>query len=137
MLYVRTLQEASRAHVGDPFEPVELARRRLDHAAEWHRRDLDRLALTELSSVVDLARATGMPLAAETVSRMDELRSTALSTWPIDTRDVEWALARAGELVERLERRARGADRRRGAILRRSGAPTTTSRSTATSARRT
>ena len=49
-----------------------------------------------------------MPLAAETVSRMDELRSIALSTWPIDTRDIEWALARVGELVDRLERRARG-----------------------------
>ena len=39
---------------------------------------------------------------------MDELRSIALSTWPIDTRDIEWALARVGELVDRLERRARG-----------------------------
>ena len=37
---------------------------------------LDRLAVTELSGVIDLARATGMPLAAETVS-MDELRSIA------------------------------------------------------------
>ena len=36
---------------GDPFDPVELARRRLDHAAEWHRRELDRLAVTELSGV--------------------------------------------------------------------------------------
>ena len=108
VLYVRSLREAERAHVGDPFDPVELARRRLEHAAEWHKRELDRLAVTELSGVIDLARATGMPLAAETVSRMDELRSTALSTWPVDTRDIEWALARVGELVDRLERRARG-----------------------------
>ncbi len=107
-LYVRSLREAQRAHVGDPFDPVELARRRLEHAAEWHERELDRLAVTELSGVIDLARASGMPLAAETVSRMDELRSIALSTWPIDTRDIEWALARVGELVDRLERRARG-----------------------------
>ena len=108
LLYVLSLREAQRAHVGDPFDPVELARRRLEHAAEWHERELDRLAVTELSGVIDLARATGMPLAAETVSRMDELRSIALSTWPIDTRDIEWALARVGELVDRLERRARG-----------------------------
>ncbi len=109
ILYVRSLQEAHRAHVEDPFDPIELARRRLEHASEWHRRELDRLAITELSGVIDLARATGMPLAADTVERMDRLRAMALSTWPIDTDDVEWALARAGELVDRLERRAQPA----------------------------
>ena len=51
VLYVRSLREAQRAHVGDPFDPVELARRRLEHAAEWHERELDRLAVTELSGV--------------------------------------------------------------------------------------
>ena len=47
------------AHAEDPFDPLEVARRRIDHAVEWHRRDLDRLAVTELAGVVDLARATG------------------------------------------------------------------------------
>ena len=107
LLYVRSLREAQRAHVGDPFDPVELARRRLEHAAEWHERELDRLAVTELSGVIDLARAPACrwrPRRSAAWTSCDPSRS---STWPIDTRDIEWALARVGELVDRLERRAR------------------------------
>ena len=64
VLYVRALREAHEAHVEDPFDPVEVARRRIDHALEWHRRDLHRLAVTELAGVVDLARAMGLELDA-------------------------------------------------------------------------
>ena len=85
----------SEAHAEDPFDPVEVARRRIDHAVEWHRRDLDRLAVTELAGVVDLARATGVALDAETVVRLDALRAAALSTWPLDSREVEWAMTHA------------------------------------------
>ncbi len=59
VLYVRALREAHEAHVEDPFDPIEVARRRIEHALEWHRRDLHRLAVTELAGVVDLARAIG------------------------------------------------------------------------------
>lgn len=112
VLYVRSLQEGSRAHVNDPFNPVAVARRRLDHAREWHRRELDRLAATELFGVVDLARASGMPLSAETVAHMERLRRVALSTSPVDREDVWWALGKAGELVDRMERREMPADAR-------------------------
>ena len=64
-LYMNALREGHAAHVEDPFDPVEVARRRIDHAVEWHRRDLDRLAVTELAGVVDLARATGLELSTD------------------------------------------------------------------------
>ena len=101
-LYVRTLHEGSAAHAEDPFEPVEVGRRRIEHAIEWHRRDLDRLAVTELAGVVDLARATGVALAPADVVRLDALRATALSTWPLDTREVDWAMMYATTLASRL-----------------------------------
>ncbi len=84
VLYVNTLREGHAAHVEDPFDPVEVAQRRIEHAVEWHRRDLDRLAVTELAGVVDLARATGLHLAPEDVIRLDALRAAAMSTWPLD-----------------------------------------------------
>jgi hypothetical protein len=101
-LYVNTLREGEAAHVVDPFDPVEVARRRVDHAVEWHHRDLDRLAVTELAGVVDLARATGLVLEPEDVIRLDSLRAAALSTWPLDPREVEWAMGHATELIDRL-----------------------------------
>ena len=103
-LYVRTLREAHEAHVEDPFDPVEIARRRIDHAVEWHHRHLDRLAVTELAGVVDLARALGTEMDAPSIVRLDALRSAALSTWPLDTRELYWAIERAEALVEQLER---------------------------------
>ncbi|MET0578700.1 MAG: MFS transporter, partial [Ilumatobacteraceae bacterium] len=104
VLYVRALREAHEAHVEDPFDPVEVARRRIDHALEWHRRDLQRLAVTELAGVVDLARALGVELDEPSIIRLDALRSAAVSTWPLDTREVYWAMERSVALVELLER---------------------------------
>ncbi len=101
-LYVKALREGVAAHVEDPFDPIEVARRRVDHAAEWHRREHDRLAVTELAGVVDLARATGLTLDPDDLLRLDTLRATALSTWPLDTRDVDWAMTYAERLVARL-----------------------------------
>ena len=95
----------AEAHAEDPFDPLEVARRRIDHAVEWHRRDLDRLAVTELAGVVDLARATGVDLTSSAVVRLDALRAAALSTWPLDSREVEWAMTYASSLVGRLDRR--------------------------------
>ena len=108
-LYVRTLREAHEAHVEDPFDPVEIARRRIDHAIEWHHRHLDRLAVTELAGVVDLARALGTEMDAPSIVRLDALRTAALSTWPLDTREVYWAIERAVALIEQLERTSAGA----------------------------
>ncbi len=107
-LYVRTLREAHDAHVEDPFDPVEIARRRIDHAIEWHHRHLDRLAVTELAGVVDLARALGTEMDAPSIVRLDALRTAALSTWPLDTREVYWAIERAVALIEQLERTSAG-----------------------------
>ena len=78
--YVAALRTGVEAHAEDPFDPLEVARRRIDHAVEWHRRDLDRLAVTELAGVVDLARATGIHLTSSAVVRLDALRAAALST---------------------------------------------------------
>jgi predicted MFS family arabinose efflux permease len=102
VLYLRTVREGHAAHVADPYDPIEVARRRIDHAAEWHRRDLDRLAVTELAGVVDLARASGLHAEPVDVIRLDALRAAAMSTWPLDAREVEWAMAHAATLVERL-----------------------------------
>jgi MFS family permease len=101
-LYVNALREGHAAHVEDPFDPIEVARRRIDHAVEWHRRELERLAVTELAGVVDLARATGLVLESDDVVRLDALRAAALSTWPLDSREVDWAMAHATALVDRL-----------------------------------
>ena len=95
-----------------PFDPVEVARRRIDHAIEWHRRRLDRLAVTELAGVVDLARAAGRRRSTRpTVARLDALRSTAVSTWPLDTRELDWAM-RAAALAGFVEHGVRTARRR-------------------------
>ena len=79
VLYVRALREAHEAHIEDPFDPVEVARRRIEHAFEWHRRDLHRLAVTELAGVVDLARAMGLELDEPSIVRLDALRAVAVS----------------------------------------------------------
>ena len=47
------------------------------------------------------------------VVRLDALRAAAVSTWPLDTREVDWAMVRAVPLVERLERRRADGSRRR------------------------
>jgi hypothetical protein len=101
-LYVNALREAHEAHAEDPFDPLDVARRRIEHAVEWHRRQLDRLAVTELAGAADLARATGIELDPSTISRLDALRTAAMSTWPLDTREVEWSMDEASTLAARL-----------------------------------
>ena len=103
VLYVRALREAHDAHAEDPFDPLELARRRIEHAVEWNRRQLHRLAVTELAGVVDLVRTAGVELDPATVARLDALRSAAMSTWPLDTRELDWAMEQADALMARLD----------------------------------
>ena len=132
VLYVRALREAHDAHAEDPFDPLELARRRIEHAVEWNRRQLHRLAVTELAGVVDLVRTAGVELDPATVARLDALRSAAMSTWPLDTRELDWAMEQADALMARLD--VAGPLAGSGAVGR--AAPTRTSRSTATDPRR-
>ena len=101
-LYARAVREGQRAHRDDPFDPLEVARRRIDHAVEWRRRDLDRLAASELAGVVDLARAAGLEPDLPSVARLEALRAMAVSTWPIDTRELDWALIRVAGLIDEL-----------------------------------
>jgi MFS family permease len=103
-LYTRAIQEARRAHVLDPFDHVEVARRRLEHAAEWQRRDQPRLAVAELVGVVDLARATDHHVDADLVRRLDGLRATAVGGATPDADELEWAVARTTELVTEFDR---------------------------------
>jgi len=103
-LYLRSIREASAAHVGEPFEPVELARRRLDHAREWHRRGLDGLLVADLVSVVELARAAGGTVDTDVQHRIDELRRAAVDGAPRDTADVETTIEALATVVARLRR---------------------------------
>lgn len=105
VLYLRAVREARLAHADDPFDPVEVALRRLDHAREWYRRGSHRLAVTEVAGVIDLGRAMGVGVDGPTIERVDRLREQALSTWPLDDREVVWAIGRAAELVATMERR--------------------------------
>jgi Major Facilitator Superfamily len=103
-LYVRAIQEAQQAHVLDPFDHVEIARRRLDHAVEWQRRDQPRLAVTELVGVVDLARATDHPVDDDLVARLDRLRAAVVAGSSPDAAELEWAMTRTSELVTKFGR---------------------------------
>ncbi len=102
-LYVRAIQEAQQAHVLDPFDHVEIARRHLDHAAEWQRRDQPRLAVTELVGVIDLARATDHPVDAELVTRLDRLRASVVAGTSPDAGELAWVMAQTSQLVTEFD----------------------------------
>lgn len=102
VLYVRAIREAEVAHVDNPFDPVEVARRRLELVAEWQVRDLPRVAASELTSVVDLVSATGFPIEPALLIKVDALRLRCAAADP-DQDDVDWLLAHAHGLVTALE----------------------------------
>lgn len=102
-LYLRSIREAKTAHQEDPFDPIEVARRRVDHAAEWGRRGLDRVAVTELASVVELALASGNAVSGELAQRLNGLRINALAGMSPDRGELDWVMAQANELVDHLE----------------------------------
>jgi MFS transporter len=103
-LYTRAIHEAAQAHLLDPFDHVETARRRLDYAAEWQRRDQPRLAVTEIVGVIDMARATDHPVDAELVARVDRLRAAVVAGDAPEAGELAWAVERTNELVATLER---------------------------------
>jgi MFS family permease len=110
-LYLRAIKEAEEAHVLDPFDHIEIARRHLDHAAEWQRRDQPRLAVTELIGVIDLARATDHPVDGELVSRLDRLRSEVVAGSSPDAGELAWAIDRTSELLAEFgDDRAQGTE---------------------------
>ena len=137
-----------------PVDPVEVARRRIDHAIEWHRRGLDRLAVTELAGVVDLARATGLVLSTDEcpprcaprrgvvhLAARHATRWTGRWRHASDPRRPPWPTAPDGPCPRSSAPRpgppSRDEDKRaapRRLRTHQAGPPTPTSRSTATSA---
>jgi len=103
VLYVRSLREAHVAHVADPFDPIEVARRRLDHAAEWRRRGLDRIVVTELASVVELVRAIDGEVPDDVVTRLSELRLATVAGVRPDPSVVDGLLADTASVLDALE----------------------------------
>jgi hypothetical protein len=102
-LYTRAIHEAQQAHVLDPFDHIEIARRRLDYATEWQRRDQPRLAVTELVGVIDVARATDHQVDTELVARVDRLRAAVVAGDPPEADELAWAVERTNELIAALE----------------------------------
>lgn len=92
VLYLRSIREAREAHVADPFDPMELARRRLQVAAEWHRRGLDRVVASELQTTLELVRATGVSVDPSADDAVDRLRDGARAGDQLDGSAIERAL---------------------------------------------
>ncbi len=103
VLYVRSIREAKDASADDPFDPVEVARRRLDHAVEWRRRGLDRLVVSEVASVLELARAAGGDVGVDLAARVEILRRDVLDGKPPDPDLLHLSITHADDLVARLE----------------------------------
>ena len=103
VLYIRSIREAKVASADDPFDPVEVARRRLDHAVEWRRRGLDRLVVSEVASVLELARAAGGTVNEDLGVKVDELRRQVIDGSAPDPDLLHLAVTRADELIARLE----------------------------------
>lgn len=103
VLYVRSIREARVAAADDPFDPVEVARRRLDHAVEWRRRGLDRVLVSELASVVELARAAGGRVEGGIPRLVESLRCDLLEGRPLDEAQVAALVDDADALVSALE----------------------------------
>ena len=107
ILYVRSLREAHVAHAGDPYDPVEVARRRLDHAAAWRRRGQpDRVIVSELASVVELVRAAGAHAALDVVDRLDNLRLETIAGASPDPAVLDRLMVEIGTMLVGLEQRA-------------------------------
>ena len=79
IFYVRNVIETHRALAGDPFDPLIVAKRRLESLRTIERRDHPTVAAIELGSVADLARASGYPVTAELLASIDQLRIDALA----------------------------------------------------------
>jgi predicted MFS family arabinose efflux permease len=107
-MYVRSIGEARAAHAEDPFDDVDVARRRLDFVVEWKRRGRPRFAVTELAALIDLARAGGRSVSAELIARLDRLRSGAVVGADPDETEFALALDQTRQLVAELDVRRQG-----------------------------
>lgn len=103
VLYVRSIREAHVARADDPFDPVEVARRRLDHAVEWRRRGLDRLLVSELASVLELARAGGGNVDPGMSGRVDALHREMRAGHELDDAQLVALVDDAEALINTLE----------------------------------
>ena len=109
-LYLRAIREARDAHTADPFDPAELARRRLEHAAEWRRRGLDRLMMTDLASVLELSRTAGGDVAPTMQQRVEEYLADDAAGRPRNDASLDRLLDDVGRLVDRLPPSRQGFD---------------------------
>jgi Transmembrane secretion effector len=102
-LYARSIGAARAAHAEDPFDDVDVARRRLDFVVEWKRRGRPRLAVTELAALIDLARAGDRLVSAELINRIDRLRSVAVAGADPDETELALALDQTRQLLAELD----------------------------------
>jgi MFS family permease len=101
--YDRAVGAARRAAQDEPFNAVEVARHRLGSAAEWRQLDRPRIAITELVSAVDLARAAGVRVDPQLVACLDRLRHAAFNGEPVDAERLKWAMHQAQLVVADAE----------------------------------
>ena len=107
-LYLRAIREARAAHTADPFDPTELAQRRLEHAVEWRRRGLDRLMMTDLASVLELSRAAGRGVPPALQQRVERQLADVAAGRPRDNAALDGLLGDVGRLIDELAPRTQG-----------------------------
>lgn len=79
LFYLRDISEARLAMASDTFNPVALARRRIESLNTIERIDHPTVAVIELASVADLARATGNPVDVALMGQIEKLRHGVLA----------------------------------------------------------
>lgn len=79
MFYLRDVTEARLALAGDSFNPIAIARRRIESLNTLERHDHPTVAVIELASVADLARASGYPVDIALMGHIEKLRHGVLA----------------------------------------------------------
>jgi len=79
MFYLRDVAEARLVLAGDTFNPIAIARRRIELLNTLERHDHPTVAVIELASVADLARASGHPVDIALMGRVEKLRHGVLA----------------------------------------------------------
>jgi predicted MFS family arabinose efflux permease len=105
LLYWRSIREAEDASVDDPFDPVAVARRRLDLVVEWRQRGLAEIAVAELLSSIELAAAAGAPAGRHTLERVAVLRRAVGAGIEPDPDEIGKLTALADAMITILEHR--------------------------------
>ena len=79
IFYLRNVAETRRAQAGDPFNPLLIARRRIDSLNTIERLDHPTVAVIELGSVADIAVSSGYSVSDELIERIEALRRGVLA----------------------------------------------------------